>query len=43
MHIDSENITPERPAQQQQFDLTQDFMDDNQVDTQLSMTDPNIT
>ena len=36
MHINRENITPERPIQQQQqFDLSQDYMDDDQMDTQL--------
>ena len=35
MRINRENIKPKRPNRQQQFDLSQDYMDDVQMDTQL--------
>ena len=35
MHINKDNLTPQRPSQEQKLDLTQDFLDDDQMETQL--------
>ena len=36
MYINQNKITPQRPTQhQQQFGLSQDYMDDDQIDKQL--------
>ena len=34
MHINKDNLTPQRPLQEQNLDLTLDSLDDDQVGTQ---------